>query len=150
MCLILPSDIGFEGHEFYFQSYPSLTGRSFSEVAFCFADGVPVGLKRPSSTGVGGGQLILNPPGDRLMEPGDQILILALDDTITRLQPAEPVPIRHDLLRLPQLAAEPPMAELCLFCGWRRDIGDMILLQDDFVSRGRESHISHPVSHCSL
>ena len=38
------------------------------------------------------------------------------------------------------------MPELTLFCGWRRDIGDMILLLDEFVSPGSELTILSEVS----
>ena len=101
----------------------------------------------PNPTLIGGdsegpGMLILNPEGGCLMNRGDSLLILAEDDSIKLVRPSEPVSIREDMLRLPGRSRGDVAvgSEKTLFCGWRRDIGDMILLLDEFVRRGVTTH----------
>ena len=55
------------------QEWPTLAGRSFSDVMLSFADAVPVGVVRE-------GTVLMNPPLDFVVGTGDEITVLAEDD----------------------------------------------------------------------
>ena len=55
------------------QEWPTLAGRSFSDVMLSFADAVPVGVVRE-------GTVLMNPPLDFVVGAGDEIIVLAEDD----------------------------------------------------------------------
>ena len=38
---------GFDGMEFYFKSWPALTGVEWGDVIFAFPDACPIGVRRP-------------------------------------------------------------------------------------------------------
>lgn len=75
--------LGFEGNEFYKETWPQLTGRTFGETMFAFADAVPIGIKSMAS-----GKVVLNPPDDYQIRDGDKVLVIAEDnDTYTYQEP---------------------------------------------------------------
>jgi len=66
--------LSFDGCEMYFVD-ATWEGRTFGEVAYHFPDGVPLGIRD-----VGAG-ITMNPPADRVLQPDDELLILADDDS---------------------------------------------------------------------
>eukprot|EP00658_Telonema_sp_P-2_P065254 TRINITY_DN54544_c0_g1_i3.p1 TRINITY_DN54544_c0_g1~~TRINITY_DN54544_c0_g1_i3.p1 ORF type:complete len:379 (-),score=111.48 TRINITY_DN54544_c0_g1_i3:224-1360(-) len=79
----------------------------------------------------------LNPPDEKIIEEADRVLVLAEDDSTYSLiedglstSPSESIPPGPVVQNVP---GEPDHR---LFCGWRRDIGDMIRLLDEFVQPG--------------
>lgn len=78
--------LSFDGCEMYFYD-AEWGGATFDEVSWRFPDGVPVGIRNAD------GDILLNPRRDRVLEPGDEILIIADDDSTIELMPqsvAEP------------------------------------------------------------
>ncbi|MBT8100752.1 MAG: hypothetical protein KJO82_13435, partial [Gammaproteobacteria bacterium] len=70
--------LSFDGCEMYF--YDAEWGNTtFGELAFRFPDGVPMGVRDAD------GNIFMNPPGDRVLEPTDEILIVADDDSTIEL-----------------------------------------------------------------
>lgn len=79
----------------------------------------------------------LNPSDDYIMQPGDKIIVIAEDDDTykpSRDRPEGFMPrdrpnhvVSHDDVRQP---------ESILFCGWRRDMDDMIMVLDEYVAPG--------------
>eukprot|EP00898_Chlorokybus_atmophyticus_P009015 jgi/Chlat1/9114/Chrsp97S09277 len=61
--------------EFYFREWPELTGCKFSEVLLRFPDAVVAGIFS------GNGDLAVNADDDRIIEPGDRIIVIAEDDS---------------------------------------------------------------------
>jgi hypothetical protein len=72
--------LSFEGAEMYFHG-ADWGGRKFGEIAFHFPDGVPLGVRHSD------GSLALNPPIKTPMQSGDEVLILAQDDSSIEFQP---------------------------------------------------------------
>ena len=74
IAVVLDELIGFEGCEFYLKEWPALVGRTFGQLRYAFDAAVPVGVKRAAGAAGGdGGRVLLNPPDDMVLEPGDQV-----------------------------------------------------------------------------
>ncbi|XP_070033439.1 ion channel CASTOR isoform X6 [Nicotiana tabacum] len=112
--------LGFENCEFYIKKWPQFHGMQFEEVLISFPDAIPCGIKVASS----GGKIILNPDDSYLLQEGDEVLVIAEDDD--SYAPA-PLPMVQGG-NLPKNIIIPKTTERILFCGWRRDMEDMILI----------------------
>ncbi len=66
--------LSFDGSEMYFHG-ADWRGAKFWHLQYHFADGVPMGIRKPDGT------LMINPDPTTVMEEGDDILILAQDDS---------------------------------------------------------------------
>ncbi|GJP33750.1 hypothetical protein CLOM_g18267 [Closterium sp. NIES-68] len=79
-------------------------------------------------------RLWLNPDDDYVLLPEDSVLVIAEDDD--SYAPG-PLPMVRDA-PLPDIETPPKLPEKILFCGWRRDIDDMITVLEAFLARGSE------------
>ncbi|MEL7312819.1 MAG: hypothetical protein AAFN07_14990 [Pseudomonadota bacterium] len=73
--------LSFDGCEMYFYG-ADWKGASFGGAAFHFPDGVPIGIRTTD------GEILMNPPSDRTLEDGDEVLIIADDDSTIDYQEA--------------------------------------------------------------
>ena len=128
---VLETMMGFEGDEFYLQEWPELSGERFGEVITRFNDAVPVGIKK-------GTHVMLNPADCVIIEDGDEILVLAEDDDTYCVNCDCDGVRRRRLSSAVQAAIATEHAERLLFCGWRRDMADMIRDLDATVPSGSE------------
>ncbi|KAM3352885.1 hypothetical protein ACQJBY_024214 [Aegilops geniculata] len=122
--------LGFENAEFYIKRWPELDGMRFGDVLISFPDAVPCGVKLASRFG----SILMNPDDDYVLREGDEILVIAEDDDT--YAPA-PLPEVHKGF-LPNVPTPPKYPEKILFCGWRRDIHDMIMVLEAFLAPGSE------------
>eukprot|EP00286_Rhodomonas_abbreviata_P025993 CAMPEP_0181292280 /NCGR_PEP_ID=MMETSP1101-20121128/2421_1 /TAXON_ID=46948 /ORGANISM="Rhodomonas abbreviata, Strain Caron Lab Isolate" /LENGTH=789 /DNA_ID=CAMNT_0023396737 /DNA_START=350 /DNA_END=2721 /DNA_ORIENTATION=+ len=127
---VLENMMGFEGAEFYLKNWPELEGKKFSDITCRFDDAIPIGLKRIQHN-----EILLNPANDMLIEEGDEIMVLAEDDDSYEVNDGT-FPIKHTTLPQIEKYAQPP--EKMLFCGWRRDMSDMIKDLESSVAVGSE------------
>lgn len=84
LALVLDSLLGYDNDEIYFDHWPSLVGRTFAEVTRSFDLAIPIGLKRSVD-----GSVVINPPEPEktVVEPGDEIIVVAEDnDTYSLLE----------------------------------------------------------------
>lgn len=109
--------LGFEHCEFYAKAWPQLEGATFRDALLAFHEAVPIGLKVQGYT-------VLNPNDDYVLQPGDEVLVIAEDDD--SYAPQAPAVVHEAVL--PAVALAPKIPEKILFCGWRRDIDDMIVV----------------------
>lgn len=122
--------MGFENAEFYIKRWPQLDGMRFEEVLISFPDAVPCGVKVAAN----GGKIVINPEDDYVLREGDEVLVIAEDDDtyipgpVPEVQPGS----------LPHVFSPPKYPEKILFCGWRRDIDDMIMVLEAFLPPGSE------------
>ena len=133
---ILEHVLGFEGCEFYMEEWEALVGKAFSEVLFCFADAIPIGIKMPD-TEDGPGETLLNPADDFEVKEGMQIIVLAEDDD-TYTAAEEPF-VKYPPSKLKKVTSPVRTAlrqEKVLFVGWRRDLADMLHELDEVVAPG--------------
>ncbi len=71
--------LSFDGCEMYFYG-TDWGGVSFGDAAFRFPDGVPIGVR------TAGGRILMNPDPRRSFEEGDEVLIIADDDSTIDFQ----------------------------------------------------------------
>ena len=116
---ILSELLSFRGNEVYVEKLEGSAGLTLDEL----------NLRMPKSTAIGvvrGGQPMLNPPHDSVVQPGDEIIVIAYDDEVTALQaPATP---QTEQFELEPNVAEPPHSLLVL--GFS-DMLKQILLEED-------------------
>ncbi|PIA45160.1 hypothetical protein AQUCO_01700594v1 [Aquilegia coerulea] len=112
--------LGFENCEFYIKRWSQLDGMHFEDVLISFPDAIPCGVKAASC----GGKIILNPDDSYVLQEGDEVLVIAEDDD-TYAPTALPMVWRG---HLPKDFIVPKDPERILFCGWRRDMEDMIMV----------------------
>ncbi len=121
--------LSFDGPELYLFSGP-WTASSFGGMALCFADGVPLGIRQSN------GEMLLNPPATAVVEAGDELVVLAEDDS-TIAYSDEPVaePTAHVL---PSERIE-RRVEKELLIGWTAEAETVLREYDDYVLPG--SHV---------
>ncbi|PON57130.1 CASTOR ion channel [Trema orientale] len=122
--------LGFENCEFYIKRWQQLDGMHFEDVLISFPDAIPCGVKVASL----GGKIILNPDDSYVLQEGDEVLVIAEDDD-TYAPAALPMVWRGSV---PKEFIVPKKEEKILFCGWRRDMEDMIMVLDAFLAHGSE------------
>ncbi|XP_028762863.1 ion channel DMI1 [Neltuma alba] len=122
--------LGFENAEFYIKRWPELDGLCFKDVLISFADAIPCGIKVAAE----GGKIIINPDDSYVMREGDEVLVIAEDDDTYSPGPLPEVRKGH-FLKIPD---PPKYPEKILFCGWRRDIDDMIMVLEALLAPGSE------------
>mmetsp|Transcript_28414 Transcript_28414/g.60182 ORF Transcript_28414/g.60182 Transcript_28414/m.60182 type:complete len:1000 (+) Transcript_28414:244-3243(+) len=128
---VLEEMMGFEGSEFYFEEWPELTGKTFYDITCRFNDAVPLGIKSSSD-----GKVYINPANDHMINEGDKILVLAEDNDSYEVNAGD-----FDTTsvgNVPKLMPDTKKVERIMFCGWRRDMADMIIQLDEYVEKGSE------------
>ncbi|KAG2593248.1 hypothetical protein PVAP13_5NG110329 [Panicum virgatum] len=122
--------LGFENAEFYIKRWPELDGMRFGDVLISFPDAVPCGVKVASKAG----KILINPDDEYVLREGDEVLVIAEDDDTYAPAPLPEVNKGF----LPNIPTPPKYPEKILFCGWRRDIHDMIMVLEAFLAPGSE------------
>ncbi|XP_072999748.1 probable ion channel POLLUX isoform X2 [Typha latifolia] len=122
--------LGFENAEFYIKRWPQLDGMRFEDVLISFPEAVPCGVKVASK----GGKIIINPDDNYVLKEGDEILVIAEDDDT--YSPGPLPEVRRGFL--PNIPSPRKYPEKILFCGWRRDIDDMITVLEALLAPGSE------------
>lgn len=118
--------LSFDGCEMYFHE-AKWGGRKFGEIQFHFPDGVPMGIRKPD------GEILINPAIDTVMVDGDEVLIVADDDSTIDYQD-KPVAEPRDLpLKEGRLTQH---IESELIIGWNRKGRIIIGEYADYVLPG--------------
>jgi hypothetical protein len=139
---VFDSLLGFEGDEFYTGNagedgieWEELYGLEFQDVVLRFPDAVPIGYVRIDEKG--GSHVELNPNKSHIMNVGENVIFIAEDDDT--YAPEVPLDIQVTTTIEPIIPMGDP--EMILFCGWRRDIRDMMLQLDSMLAPGSELHM---------
>jgi len=115
----------FDGDEMYFTEQPSLVGKTFVECQFEFASSSVVGVM--TSEGA-----ILNPPVDRVLADGDELIVIAEDDSTIEL--AERGQPNLDLVT--GIAAEDATPERVLIIGSHSQLPLIVAELDEYTAAG--------------
>jgi ion channel POLLUX/CASTOR len=117
--------LDFDGDEIYFTEQPSLNGKTFFEAQLAFRTCAVMGVLKA-------GVVQLNPSPDARLEPGDQLIVIAEDDsTIALAEPGRPDPDRVRSAPVP--AAQP---ESTLVLGYNAGLTGILAQLDDYVPAG--------------
>ncbi|KAJ7520576.1 hypothetical protein O6H91_19G011200 [Diphasiastrum complanatum] len=122
--------LGFDHAEFYVKRWPQLDGMQFADVLISFPDAIPCGVRVAAN----GGKIVLNPEDDYIFSEDDELLVIAEDDDT--YSPGPLPQVRKGVL--PKIVSRRKYPEKILFCGWRRDIDDMIMVLEAFLAVGSE------------
>ena len=125
------SILGFDDDEFYTEEWEEILGKTWEEVLLMFPMAIPIGYSDDS------GHVELNPRKDYVMKKGQALIVIAEDDDT--YEPQDIVEVDVELV--PEPVPELGDPEKILFCGWRRDVRDMMLLLDTMVAPGSELHM---------
>jgi len=129
LAYVLENLMGFEGAEFYLEKWPQLTGLTFGDITCRFDAAVPIGVKLP------GGEIKVNPEDSLRIEEGCEILVLAEDNDSYTVNDGQ---YSGSIGHMPQKKHKESSVEKMLFCGWRRDMADMIIQLDEYVAKGSQ------------
>ncbi|WP_157251359.1 CASTOR/POLLUX-related putative ion channel [Nonomuraea typhae] len=127
--------LDFDGDEIYMRVEPALVGRMYGEALFAYDGATPIGLRLDD------GAVLLNPPSEHVLRTGDQIVLIAPDDSAIRLASSPPV-VRPEAICHPRAARREPTRTLILGANARRprilrDLGPYLL-------PGSEIHLAGP------
>ena len=129
------SILGFDDDEFYTEDWSehekTITGKTWGDVIMSFPMAIPLGFAKEDGT------VELNPRKDQIFEAGDELIVIAEDDDT--YEPEDTVDPEVTIIEEPIPEMGDP--ENILFCGWRRDVRDMMLLLDTMVAPGSELHM---------
>lgn len=117
--------LDFDGDEIYFTEQPTLVGRSYFEAQLAFADSSVIGVLQ-------GDTVHLNPAHDLLLADGDQLIVIAEDDSLIRLS----APGTADLTAVSELRELAPTPERTLVLGANSGLEAMLGELDDYVAPG--------------
>ena len=123
--------LDFSGDEIYFQAESTLTGLTFGEALLRYEDSTIIGLRSSSGT------IQLNPPMDKIFQPGDQVIAISADDDTLKINPYAHTAVDENAISSLPAAARPPEATLIL--GWNRRAPLILNELDQYVSPG--SHV---------
>jgi voltage-gated potassium channel Kch len=123
--------LNFGGDEIYFTQEPNLSGKTFGEALLAYEDSTVMGLRK-----VDGG-ILLNPPMDTRIEPGDYLFALSEDDDTIRLSGLTSIPIEEGLIRSGG-KAQKRSSERTLLIGWNRSAATIVQELDAYVVSGSQ------------
>ncbi len=123
--------MNFGGDEIYFKQEPSLSGKTFGEALLAYVDSTVMGMRKVD------GRILLNPPMDTRIEPGDYLFALSEDDDTILLSGLTAVPIEESLIRSGG-KAQKPGPERTLLIGWNRSAAIIVQELDAYVVNGSQ------------
>jgi voltage-gated potassium channel Kch len=137
LSVVVTDLLDFGGDEIYLRPEPSLTGTSFGVALFAYETATVIGLRRR-------GRVTLNPRPDSRIEPEDELILLAEDDSTIRLAPA---PVRPGA---PRMIARPVRRQIrperVLVIGWNARGVTIVKELDNYVAPGSRLQVAaaHP------
>jgi voltage-gated potassium channel Kch len=117
--------LDFDGDEIYFSVQPELYGKTFFETQLAFADSSVIGV-------LSGTTVHINPSADRKYSDGDQLILIAEDDSAIRLS----APGHPQLDRISTAKAVEAQPERTLVLGYNSDLRVMLRELNEYVAPG--------------
>ena len=107
--------LDFSGSELYFTEQPGLAGHTLLQAQVAFAHSIVIGLLR-------GEEILINPPAEVTIETGDQLILIAEDDSA--IATATPGTADESLIAVPQAIAGSP--ERTLILGYNAGVPEIL------------------------
>jgi voltage-gated potassium channel Kch len=117
--------LDFDGDEVYFSTQPELVGKTYFDAQLAFSDSSVFGL-------VKGGAVYLNPAADTLVEAGDELILIAEDDSTIRLA----APGAADESAISDLPDAKSLPERTLVLGYNTSLLAMLRELSEYVAPG--------------
>jgi voltage-gated potassium channel Kch len=117
--------LDFGGDEIYFTEQPSLYGKSYFDTQLAFVDCAVIGL-------VKAGVVQLNPTDDAVYEVGDQLIVIAEDDSMIALA----TPGTPDGTAVSSAPTPAPAPERTLVLGYNTGLTGMLSELNEYVAAG--------------
>jgi voltage-gated potassium channel Kch len=117
--------LDFGGDEIYFSAQPTLVGTTYFETQLSFADSTVMGI-------LSNGTVTVNPPADTVYGEGDQLILIAEDDSTIRL--AAPGVVDDSAISVADHA--PARPEQALVLGYNAGLRTMLAELDQYVAPG--------------
>jgi hypothetical protein len=124
LSLVYDELLRFEGNEFHIKQLP-VAGRRYEDLALSFPNGLLVGIAKIDGSGH-----VLNPPGDRVVQNDEALLILAEDSNIEFADRGPPPKVA-----VPSTPATKPVEHM-LVLGWNNKIFPILAEFDNYVGPG--------------
>ncbi|WP_084958485.1 CASTOR/POLLUX-related putative ion channel [Thermoactinospora rubra] len=136
MSVVCMDLLNFDGGEIYLRTEPELVGRTYGEALPAYRTATVMGLSRP-------GGVTLNPPMDTVIDSGDQIVLIAQDDSVIRFGGEPPQPVDTAIVTAERRRPEP---ERTLILNWNGRAEQIIRYLDGYVPAGSLLEIAtdHP------
>ncbi len=116
----------FSGDEIYMEKAPALAGKRFGDAPLYYRCAAVMGVKR-------GGRVLLNPPGDTLLDAEDELILIAADNGVAVPSDA-PAPVEAERIR--RYAPETREAERLLILGMNQLTDDIVREISLFAAEG--------------
>lgn len=126
--------LDFGGDEIYVHREPSLAGRTFGDALSAFDRCTVMGIRSAD------GATRVNPPMGTVLADGDELVVIAEDDSRIRATTASPPPASANLIRDARESA-PARPESALILGWNRAGATIVRELDDYVAPGSVVHV---------
>ncbi|HEX4444762.1 MAG TPA: hypothetical protein VHZ81_14430 [Galbitalea sp.] len=118
--------LDFDGDEIYFSEQPALSGKSYFETQLSFSDSTVFGL-------VKGDKVLINPPAETVYESGDQLILIAEDDSAIHLGGAAGAIATQAISAAKPLSKKP---EQTLVLGYNPGLHAMLSELSEYVAPG--------------
>lgn len=136
LALIYADLVGFKGNEVYFAPIPEhLTALTFGKLLFHFNQSVPLGLRN------GLAQIRLNPPPETKLSPGEEVILLAEDDSTIEFFDAPPVQPKPLAFTARKLETK---IEKFLIIGWSNKSPILLEEYSSYIRKGSRIDIVVP------
>jgi voltage-gated potassium channel Kch len=122
--------LNFGGDEVYFDHEPRLVGLTFGEVLVSYEACAVIGLRTRE------GRTLLNPPSETEVSVGDEIILIAEDDSTVRLSEGPAPEIDAGAIR--ETPPYEPAPERTLILGWNNRAPKIVSELDHYVRPGSE------------
>lgn len=123
--------MNFGGDEIYFKQIPNLSGKTFGEALLAFETSTVLGIRKADKS------IMLNPPMDTRIQPGEQIFAIAEDDDKIQLANPSRLTLDENLI-LKSSKSSKPKPERGLILGWNRSGVTIVRELDNYVPKGSE------------
>lgn len=123
--------LDFSGDEIYFHEEAALHGKRFGDALLAYEKNAVMGIAPPD------GEPALNPPMDTILQPGDELILIAEDDDKIFLSSSQAVKIQEAEIAGGQMKA--PAPERTLVLGWNWRATGILMELDHYVAPGSEA-----------
>ena len=128
LSIVLTEFFDFGGDEFYFESFPELSGKTFGDILNLFENSTIVGLEQK-------GKVMLNPSMDTKLSSEDYVIHLASDDNTSKPQVQTP---EFDLSVESSIKGLDGESNHLLVLGYNHYLPDILSELDNYTEKGTE------------